>query len=79
MASGASRQRAANQRWAEPGSAHDRLVKWTKMLLPAAAGVLIVILALEIWFALAEWWHLAPGDPRRAALVKRLAWLCQSP
>ena len=46
MASGASRQRAANQRWAEPGSAHDRLVKWTKMLLPAAAGVLIVILAL---------------------------------
>ena len=46
MASGATRQRAANQRWAQPGSAHDRLVKWTKILLPAAAGVLLVILAL---------------------------------
>src|SRR5947209_4163569 len=47
MANGATtKERAANQRWAEPGSAHDRLVKWTKMLLPAAAGVLIVILAL---------------------------------
>ena len=46
MASGATRQRAANQRWAQPGSAHDRLIKWTKILLPAAAGVLLVILAL---------------------------------
>jgi lipopolysaccharide export system protein LptC len=46
MASGATRQRVANQRWAQPGSAHDRLVKWTKILLPAAAGVLLVILAL---------------------------------
>src|SRR3954469_21986507 len=46
MASGATRQRAANQRWAQPGSAHDRLVKWTKILLPSAAGVLLVILTL---------------------------------
>jgi lipopolysaccharide export system protein LptC len=46
MASGATRQRVANQRWAQPGSAHDRLVKWTKILLPAAAGVLLVVLAL---------------------------------
>src|SRR5438067_13776491 len=41
-----TRQRAANQRWAEPGSAHDRLVKWTKIVLPSAVGVLIAVLAL---------------------------------
>src|SRR3954451_9549512 len=39
-------QRSANQRWAEPGSAHDRLVKWTKILLPSAVGVLLAVLAL---------------------------------
>jgi lipopolysaccharide export system protein LptC len=46
MASGATRQRSANQRWAQPGSAHDRLVKWTKIILPGAVGVLVVVLAL---------------------------------
>ena len=46
MANGASQQRTANQRWAQPGSAHDRLVKWTKIVLPSAAGVLLVILAI---------------------------------
>jgi len=46
MAGGATQQRVANQRWAQPGSAHDRLVKWTKIVLPSAAGVLLVILAL---------------------------------
>jgi lipopolysaccharide export system protein LptC len=46
MANGATRQRAANLRWAQPGSAHDRLIKWTKILLPSAAGVLLVVLAL---------------------------------
>ena len=46
MAQGATRQRAANQRWAEPGSAHDRLIKWTKIALPSAVGVLIAILAV---------------------------------
>jgi lipopolysaccharide export system protein LptC len=46
MASGATRQRSANQRWAQPGSAHDRLVKWTKIVLPSAVGVLVVVLAL---------------------------------
>ena len=46
MASGATRQRSANQRWAQPGSAHDRLVKWTKIALPSAAGALLAILAL---------------------------------
>jgi lipopolysaccharide export system protein LptC len=34
------------QRWAEPGSTHDRVVRLSKLLLPIAAGVLILILAL---------------------------------
>lgn len=34
------------QRWAVPGSAHDRLVGWSKILLPSAVGVLIAILAV---------------------------------
>ena len=46
MASGANRQRATNQRWAEPGGAHDRLIKWAKIVLPSAVGVLVAILAL---------------------------------
>jgi lipopolysaccharide export system protein LptC len=46
MASGATRQRSANRRWAQPGSAHDRLVKWTKIVLPSAVGALFVILAI---------------------------------
>ena len=46
MAQGATRQRTANQRWAEPGSAHDRLIKWTKIALPSAVGVLIANLAV---------------------------------
>src|SRR5436189_5581825 len=46
MASGATRRRSANRRWAEPGSAHDRLIKWTKIVLPSAVGVLVVVLAL---------------------------------
>jgi lipopolysaccharide export system protein LptC len=46
MADGSPRGRGSKQRWAEPGSAHDWLVKWTKVLLPSAVGVLIAILAL---------------------------------
>ena len=34
------------QGWAKPGSSHDRLVRWTKIALPIAVGVLIAILAL---------------------------------
>jgi len=44
MSEQAIRRRQATQRWAEPGSAHDKLVRWTKILLPAAVGVLIAIL-----------------------------------
>jgi lipopolysaccharide export system protein LptC len=46
MAETAAEERIVKQRWAEPGSAHDWLVRWLKILLPAAAGVLLVLLAL---------------------------------
>jgi lipopolysaccharide export system protein LptC len=46
MAETASEDRLGKQRWAEPGSAHDWLVRWLKILLPAGAGVLLAILAL---------------------------------
>jgi len=38
--------RGAKQVWAEPGSAHDRVVRWTKVALPSAVGILIAILML---------------------------------
>ena len=34
------------QVWAVPGSAHDRLVRWSKIILPSAVGILIAVLAL---------------------------------
>jgi lipopolysaccharide export system protein LptC len=39
---------ASNRRqvWAVPGSAHDRLVRLSRIVLPSAAGILIAILAL---------------------------------
>ena len=33
-------------RWAVPGSLHDRLVRWSKILLPMAVGVLVAVLAI---------------------------------
>jgi lipopolysaccharide export system protein LptC len=46
MAEASRPQRIVKQRWAEPGSGHDRLVRWTKIALPSAVGVLIAVLAL---------------------------------
>src|SRR5689334_23949492 len=46
MADASPTGRGSKQRWAEPGSAHDWLVKWTKVILPSAVGVLIAVLAL---------------------------------
>ena len=46
MAEAATRARIGKDRWAVPGSAHDRLVRWSKVVLPSAVGVLIAILAL---------------------------------
>jgi lipopolysaccharide export system protein LptC len=46
MASDTNQQRAVDRRWAQPGSAHDRLIRWAKVALPIAAGLLLIILAL---------------------------------
>src|SRR4051795_11680071 len=46
MSEAAIRERAVKQRWAVPGSAHDRIVRWSKIILPSAVGALIAILAL---------------------------------
>jgi lipopolysaccharide export system protein LptC len=41
----ANKERANKQRWAVPGSAHDAIVRWSKIALPAAVGILIAVLA----------------------------------
>ena len=46
MSEAAARERNVKQRWAVPGSTHDRIVRWTKIALPSAVGALIAILAL---------------------------------
>ena len=46
MAEADTSGRDVKQRWAEPGSGHDRIVRWTKIALPSAVGVLIAVLAL---------------------------------
>jgi lipopolysaccharide export system protein LptC len=46
MSQAATRQRAAKQRWAVPGSRHDKLVRFAKVALPSAVGVLIAVLAV---------------------------------
>jgi lipopolysaccharide export system protein LptC len=46
MSEAAARERTVKQHWAVPGGAHDRLVRWSKIVLPSAVGVLIAVLAL---------------------------------
>ena len=46
MSEAATRERAFRQRWAVPGSAHDKLVRLARIALPSAVGVLIAFLAL---------------------------------
>jgi lipopolysaccharide export system protein LptC len=46
MAETVVRPRARKNRWAVPGSMHDRLVRLAKIALPSAVGVLIAVLAL---------------------------------
>jgi lipopolysaccharide export system protein LptC len=45
MSEAALRERQDKQRWAVPGSAHDRIVRWSKIALPSAVGALIAVLA----------------------------------
>src|SRR5689334_10168988 len=42
----ANQERATMQRWAVPGSSHDRLVRLAKIALPSAVGVVIAFLAM---------------------------------
>jgi lipopolysaccharide export system protein LptC len=42
----ANAEQIDKQRWAVPGSGHDRLVRWSKVVLPSAVGVLLAVLAL---------------------------------
>ena len=42
----ADAHRSAKPRWATPGSGHDRLVRWSKVALPSAVGVLVAVLAV---------------------------------
>jgi len=44
MSEAAIRKREVKQRWAVPGSTHDSLVRWSKVVLPMAVGVLIAVL-----------------------------------
>jgi len=46
MSEAATNGRAVKQRWAIPGSAHDRIVRFTKIALPSAVGILIAALAI---------------------------------
>jgi lipopolysaccharide export system protein LptC len=46
MSDAAVRERRVKQRWAVPGSTHDRIVRWSKIILPSAVGVLIAVLAV---------------------------------
>jgi lipopolysaccharide export system protein LptC len=46
MSEAATNGRAVKQRWAIPGSAHDRIVRFTKIALPSAVGILIAVLAI---------------------------------
>jgi lipopolysaccharide export system protein LptC len=46
MTEAAAREREVRQHWAQPGSQHDRVIRFTKIGLPAAVGVLIAFLAL---------------------------------
>lgn len=44
MSEAAARERAFRQHWAVPGSSHDRLVRFAKVALPSAVGILIAVL-----------------------------------
>lgn len=46
MSDAAIRKKSVRQRWAVPGSTHDKLVRWSRVVLPITVGVLIAILML---------------------------------
>jgi lipopolysaccharide export system protein LptC len=46
MSEAAIRSRDARRRWAIPGSGHDRLIRWVRLLLPMGIGVLVAFLSI---------------------------------
>ncbi|NUT01126.1 MAG: LPS export ABC transporter periplasmic protein LptC [Sphingomonas sp.] len=42
----ANQERATKQRWAIPGSSHDKIIRFAKIALPSAVGVVIAFLAM---------------------------------
>ena len=42
----ANQERETKQRWAVPGSSHDKIVRFAKVALPSAVGVVIAFLAM---------------------------------
>jgi lipopolysaccharide export system protein LptC len=46
MSEAAAHEREVRQHWAQPGSQHDRVIRFAKIALPSAVGVLIAFLAL---------------------------------
>jgi lipopolysaccharide export system protein LptC len=46
MSERANTERADKQRWAVPGSSHDRIIRFAKVALPSAVGVAIAFLAM---------------------------------
>ena len=42
----ANQERATKQRWAVPGSLHDKIVRFAKIGLPSAVGIVIAFLAM---------------------------------
>ena len=50
----ANKDRADKQRWAVPGSSHDRLVRFAKVALPSAVGVVIASARAQIEYQISE-------------------------
>jgi lipopolysaccharide export system protein LptC len=46
MSEAAAREREVRQHWAQPGSQHDRVIRFAKIGLPVAVGLLVAFLAL---------------------------------
>jgi lipopolysaccharide export system protein LptC len=46
MSEAATREREVRQHWAQPGSQHDRVIRFAKIGLPVAVGLLVAFLAL---------------------------------
>jgi lipopolysaccharide export system protein LptC len=69
----AIRMRNARRRWAVPGSSHDRVVRYARVVLPVAIAVLVILLAAvpltngrDVSFVLDKTRANACASPRRS-------------